>query len=329
MQIANSVLDVRRASEQLTHKEIEEFARNATISEIYSPTTPVEPTGVWRSCRLSVKAITYRNLLGVTVSFFFCFSSYVSLLSLQSSLNSDEGLGLASLITLGVLFSLGVFFSPSLIGLLGTKRSIICGYVAILIYTVSNYYPSWYTLIPGSAVGGFGAASVLWTGAYTHINSVAIKSALPLKEDPKYLISLFTGIFTLFYKAAYLPGNTVSSLVLFNSRPVNTSIIVEGNSSCNNMEAANLDELYVYIMLSFFVVLDLAGITTVALFVDELGTKRNSLISCKQFFKHHFVAPAKSVVKVMFSCNMILLTPSLILGAISISLMQGLYAKVR
>ena len=327
MEITNSALDVRRASEQLTRKEIEEFARNAIVTEIYSPTTPVEPTGAWKGCKISDKAITYKNLLGASISFFACFSAYTSLLTLQSSLNSDEGLGLASLIILSGVFSVGVFFSPTLLSVLGTKYSIICGYITILIYILSNYYPSWYTLVPGSVIVGFGAGSLIWTGAYSHINSVAVKSAMAVKEDSKYLISLFTGVFTIFYKAAYLPGNIISSIILFNSRQANVSI-AGGNSSCNNMDAANLDEFYVYIMLSVFMMFGGLAIAIAALFVDELGTKRSSL-SCKQFLQHHFVTPVKSMFKVIISYNMVLLAPLVMLSAMSISLMQGLYAKVR
>ena len=199
---------------------------------------------MWRKCQVSDRATAYKNVLGVGVSFFACFSAFVVETSLQSSLNSNEGLGLASLIVLNAAASLGVFFSPTVVSVLGTKYSTISGYVGFLLFTLSNYYPSWYTLVPGTACAGFALGIVLWTGMYTHISTVAVKSALTLNESPKHLIALFTGVFTFFYKSAYFPGNMVSSIVLFSNNHENNSV-VGGNRSCNNMAAANLDELYI------------------------------------------------------------------------------------
>ena len=130
--------------------------------------------------------------------------------------------------------------------------------MSLTAYTLLNFYPSWYTLMPGSVIAGLGSGTVFGIGSYSHVNTIAVKSALTFKEDPKVLISLFTGVFTFFYKVAYFPANIVSSAVLLNNKETSISV-VQGNNSCNNIKTANLDKLYMYILLSVFVVFDLAG----------------------------------------------------------------------
>ena len=114
---------------------------------------------------------------------------------------------------------------------------------------------------------------------------------------------------------------------MFNNKQVNSSIL-QSNSSCNNTEAANLDEVYIYIMLSVFVVFDVVGITIAALLVDELRPKREPL-SAKQFLKIHLAAPTKSMVNILVSFNMILLAPVILLSTLAISFASGIFAKVR
>ena len=69
----------------------------------------------------------------------------------------------------------------------------------MLIYTLSNFYPHWYTLIPGSICLGL-ALGPLWASLNVHITTVAIRFAPNLNETPGYVVALFTGIHTFFIK---------------------------------------------------------------------------------------------------------------------------------
>ena len=51
----------------------------------------------------------------------------------------------------------------------------------MLIYTLSNFYPHWYTLIPGSICLGL-AFGPLWASLNVHITTVAIRFAPNLNE---------------------------------------------------------------------------------------------------------------------------------------------------
>ena len=327
MEVGQSMLDVRRASEQLTQQEIEEFARNVSISQLCSPTDPVAPTGVWKHCPMSHKVTAYRNVMGVSISLWFCLSAVFAVISLQSSLNADQGLGLATLFGSTIFQSIIAMASPTLLGLLDFKYAVLTGYVSFLAYVVLNYYSSWYTLAPGALFLGFSFGAVIWTGVYSQITLVALKSGGPLKENPKYLVALFTGVVTFFVELSYIPGNLVSSVVLFFDQQEATYGPWE-NATCNNTEAANLDETYLYVMLSVYAVFLLAAIGVMFLFADNLGTDRR-FMSPGQFIKQHLHKPCVAVTKMLVHWKMLLLAPMLLLVGLLIATVLGMYPKVK
>ena len=85
------------------------------------------------------------------ISFVFTISCQ----NLQSSLNRDEGLGLASLCVIYVALVLScMFVPPFMIGRLGCKWALALSMTCYVLYTVANFYPSWYTLMPASFLLG-------------------------------------------------------------------------------------------------------------------------------------------------------------------------------
>ena len=302
------------------------FSGNGSLVELFSPTTPIVPTGAWRQCHISNKATAYRNVLGVSLSFWAAFSTMVVLSSLQSSLNADQGLGLATLVLVDLVVAVSVFLSAPAVIMLGTKRGMIVGQIGFLVFALTNYYPSWYTLIPGAIVVGFSMGALVWTSIYCHVTAVAVKSAVVLNEDPKYLMALFTGILTFFIKVGYLPGNLISSIVLFNNG-VERSSVVGDNGTCTSSEVANLDIKYIYIMLSVLVVFNLAGILIAVLFVDEIRTDRKLLLS-SDYVALHFKKPIAEVFGVLLNWKLLLMAPIILYNTLTVSFILGLYAKV-
>ena len=320
------MLDLRRASEQLTQKEIEEFARNVSINQLCSPTDPIAPTGVWKHCRMSQRATAYRNVIGVSTSLWFCLSAVFAVIGLQSSLNVDQGLGLATLFISTLFQAFVALVSPTLLSLLGSKYALLTGYFSFLLYTVLNYYPRWYTLTPGALFLGFSFGAVTWTAIFSHVTMVAIRSAASLKENPKYLVALFTGILIFFLELSYIPGNLVSSAILFFDGQEGASVAWQ-NATCNNTEAANLDETYLYIMLSVYVVFLIVGIAIILLFVDDLGTDRK-FMSPRQFVMQHLSKPFVAVTKMLVNWKILLLAPMIFLAALLAATVLGMYLKV-
>ena len=327
---SDSLLDVRRAIEQLSSEDLKEFAKNVTLSELYpAPRTPVGRQGVWKRCEISSRAIAYKNLLGVSVSFLLVFSPYLSETSLQSSINAADNLGLASLVTLFGSFVLSGIATPSVLRVLGTKHSLVIGYVMFLLYTVANYYPDWYTLIPGSVLLGI-ASGPVWASLNTHITTIAYQFAPSLGEKPAYLVTIFNGVLVFFFKLAYLPGNVVSSAVLFSGREqsnLSQPMDSANQSICNNTEAANLDLLYLYVLVSVFVLFDVMGILLLVIVVDNLKTERKFMSRQRQI-QEYVKQPLKAMVKMFFTINMNLIVPIPLLNGVMIAFALGPFAKV-
>ncbi|MCI0139951.1 hypothetical protein, partial [Enterococcus faecalis] len=60
----------------------------------------------------------------------------------QSSLNADEGIGLASnSVTFSSIILSSMFITPTVIRYLGSKWTIFAGMACNVIYTLGNFYP--------------------------------------------------------------------------------------------------------------------------------------------------------------------------------------------
>ncbi|PNJ17545.1 UNC93A isoform 4 [Pongo abelii] len=154
-----------------------------------------------------------RNVLVVSFGFLLLFTAYGGLQSLQSSLYSEEGLGVTALSTLygGMLLS-SMFLPPLLIERLGCKGTIIlsmCGYVA---FSVGNFFASWYTLIPTSILLGLGAAP-LWSAQCTYLTIMGNTHAEKAGKRGKDMVNQYFGIFFLIFQSSGIWGNLISSLV--------------------------------------------------------------------------------------------------------------------
>ena len=96
-----------------------------------------------------------KNVYIISFGFLFLFTAFQSLQNLQSSLNKVEGLGLASLsVIYGALILSCIFVPPFVIGRLGCKWTLVLSMTGYVLYTVSNYYARWGTLIPASIIIG-------------------------------------------------------------------------------------------------------------------------------------------------------------------------------
>lgn len=96
-----------------------------------------------------------KNVFIISFGFLFLFTAFQSLQNLQSSLNKDEGLGLVSLsVIYGALILSCILVPPFVIGRLGCKWTLVMSMIGYVLYTVSNYYARWGTLIPASIIIG-------------------------------------------------------------------------------------------------------------------------------------------------------------------------------
>ena len=321
--ISNSLCDVRRQCELPTPQELRDLMQDGE----QKPSLLSEERATCRCCSWSPKAKAYKNLFGIAVSYMILFSVHLAVVGLQSSVNDDDGLGLASLCILYGIFIFSGFYSSSVIRLFGTKYTLIVCYVGFTLYTSSNYYPHWYTLIPGSVCVGIVFGPLL-ASLNTHITTIAIQCAPALKENSTYLVSLFTGILAMFYKLSYIPANLASSVILLNGRQENTSILDTSlGDICNNTEAMNFDRLYLYILLSVYVVFDIVAIVILISFVDHLGVDTRFL-SVSKMYEIYFKKPFVATFKMFLNWKLILIAPMMGFDGFVVSFGLGQFAKV-
>lgn len=273
----------------------------------------------------------YRNVLGIGFSFLFVFTSFLGLQNLQSSINSDGGLGLTSLAVLYVFFMLFGIVSPSVLSILGTKYSLVAGMLCFLLYTLSNFYPSWYTLVPASVIVGMGSA-LIWAAASSHIVEVAVIVAPKLKADKNHLISTFTGLFFLCFQIAQVPGNLASSLILFPYGGLNRTVSdsKEHNSSatdyCQQSTAAGqeFEAQYLYILCAVYSLCVCVGILFSVFMITHLGTNK-AFFSSTRKFELFVKEPLLDLFKVLRNYKMVLIAPISIFNGLEQSFAFGTF----
>ena len=329
MESRSSLYDLRRQSELPSPYELRDFIQNTKRK----PSWLEQEKETCQCCIWSPRAKAYKNLLGAGLSYMFIMSALVALIGLQSSLNDEQGLGLATLAISNVVFLIFGLFAATVISILGTKYAALFSYILLTIYTLANFYPHWYTLVPSNVFAGIGLGLV-FASLDVHITTIAIHYAPALKENPDYLVSLFTGIHSMFFKLSFIPSNSAITIILFseqaqvsnnsdNAGIIDTSL----GSVCNNTEAATLDPLYVYILISFFVLLDLLAIIICLTLMDHLGTETR-FHSFGNAVKIYLRKPIVTTFKIFLDWKIYMILPMMILDGYLTSFMLGFFAKV-
>uniref|UniRef100_A0A338P720 Unc-93 homolog A2 n=1 Tax=Mus musculus TaxID=10090 RepID=A0A338P720_MOUSE len=87
-----------------------------------------------------------KNVLVVSCGFLLLFTAYGGLQNLQSSLYSEQGLGVATLSTLyaSVLLS-SMFLPPILIKKCGCKWTIVGSMCCYVVFSLGNFHANWYS----------------------------------------------------------------------------------------------------------------------------------------------------------------------------------------
>ena len=101
------------------------------------------------------KMFIYKNLTVVSLGFLLLFTAFQALQNLQSSIHQDAELGLASLcIIYAALVISCMFVPPLLINRLGCKYTIMLAMTGYVTFTLANFYPRYWTLLPTSFLLG-------------------------------------------------------------------------------------------------------------------------------------------------------------------------------
>ncbi|XP_070561128.1 protein unc-93 homolog A-like [Ptychodera flava] len=164
--------------------------------------------------RRKIKRRIWKNIFVLGLAFMVSFSAFDGLQALQSSINCNEGLGFASLITLYISFIFsGLFLPNAVIRLLGVKWTIVFCMACYMMYSLANFRPDWYTLIPTSVVVGL-AAGPLWTSQSVYVSASAyIFAEVSDKETPDSMLGKLFGVISSIYYMRGIVGNFISATV--------------------------------------------------------------------------------------------------------------------
>ena len=304
----------------------------------------------------------YKSLAFLCISFHLIFASFLSLQALQSSFN--ETLGLISLAVLYVFFMGSCLLAPFVIMVVGPKYVISVCFLCHCVYIATNYYPSYYTLIPGSILLGC-ASGPLGASVGVYLVGLAKEVAQILQKEAAKYISIFVGIFFLAFFLAAPVGNAVASAILLADAG-GLSALTNGDGSTNNsfvcmtptngsgnassefvctdstsrggnasnsfmyMDATQSQEVSCwafYLLMSIFLLFDFSAFVMSLFGLDRISENNNSKRTCRHIMKQ-FSASLVCVGKMLFNWRFLLLAPICGYSGIHIAIFAGIIARV-
>ena len=284
-----------------------------------------------------------RALMVLSTGFMLVFLAYMALRNLQSSLYSRGGLGLYVLTCVYCFLLIGCIFAPTVVHLLRPKRTMLICMTGILVFIMTNFYPTVYLLIPAACMVGFSLAC-LWTAHSTYMTSIAMSYAAQTGKNIQHVLTKFNGRFFVMFQAAQIIGGALSSFILmmsagdadsprltasnvsiFTANLTNVSFKHCGASYSHSMASAdtvNISRSTVYVMLSIFATFAAAGIVVILLFLDGLeGTMKKSHASIGGRLLATF--------RFLFDLRVVCLMGLMCYSFLQMSFMLGEFTKVR
>ncbi|KAL6096146.1 unc93a [Pungitius sinensis] len=227
----------------------------------------------------------FKNVLVVSVGFLSLFTAYGGLQSLQSSLNAEDGMGVASLsvIYASIIVS-SMFLPPIMIKNLGCKWTIVAGMACYVSYSFGNLYPGWYTLIPTSVILGLGG-SPLWSAKCTYLTIAGNLQGAKEGKKGADVINHYFGIFFFIFQSSAVWGNLMSSLIF--QQDTNIANIPEeqlqtcGAANCGlnislNGTTTRPAQNLVEILVGCYIGVGLLAMLIVAVFLDNVDREQSS-----------------------------------------------------
>lgn len=227
----------------------------------------------------------FKNVLVVSIGFLSLFTAYGGLQSLQSSLNAEQGMGVASLsvIYASIIVS-SMFLPPIMIKNLGCKWTIVVGMACYVSYSLGNLYPGWYTLIPTSIILGLGG-SPLWSAKCTYLTILGNVQAAKEGKKGSDIINQYFGIFFFIFQSSAVWGNLMSSLIF--GQDTNIADIPEeqlqtcgaadcGLSVSSNSTTTRPEQKLVWTLVGAYIGVGVLAILIISIFLDNIDQKQAS-----------------------------------------------------
>ncbi|XP_061609790.1 protein unc-93 homolog A [Phyllopteryx taeniolatus] len=274
-----------------------------------------------------------KNVLVVSLGFLSLFTAYGGLQSLQSSLNAEEGMGVASLsvIYASIILS-SMFLPPLMIKNLGCKWTIVAGMACYVSYSFGNLYPGWYTLIPTSVILGLGG-SPLWSAKCTYLTiSGNAQAAKEGKKGPD-VINQYFGLFFFIFQSSAVWGNLMSSLIF--GQDTNMIDVTDeqlqfcGAADCglnvtSNSTAGRPAQKLVWTLVGCYIGVGVLAMLIVAVFLDNIDAERTVRFrDNREPFRHTLLA----TFRLLKDWRLLTLIPLTMYSGFEQSFLSGEYTK--
>lgn len=229
-----------KSGQALLTRTLEQVKRSL---EDLSPTIS-RPTDSTEEKKLNQLKNTYlKNLIVLSIGFMLVYAPFFALRNLQSSINPDGGLGLLSMSVTYASFVVGCICATALVQNVRPKMAILMSLFGYFIYTASNFYPGYYTLVPASAILGFTMA-LLWTAQGTYITSIAVAYAAVAGKNHNNILGLFNGFFLFLIQIAQILGNLVSSTVFNIEMAREQNVLTHANQTSITPRVVGINKLF-------------------------------------------------------------------------------------
>ena len=180
---------------------------------------------------------SYVKLVTFGVGFSLLGIAFYGMSSLTTSFNPK--LGSFSLTSVYVGFLSSLFVTPSLVNILGAKICAVGGGFCALTFSISYFYPSWYTLLPSSLAMGVGYG-LLYAASGTIKNDEVRRCVEQWKVDPEIYQGRFSAIIISLGLGTAMCLSGLFSFVILSftdvdhARPNGSCIVSVANTSLND-----------------------------------------------------------------------------------------------
>ncbi len=136
-----------------------------------------------------------KNIFLMSFCFLLVFSAFVGLMRLQSSLNTDSGLGTITQACMGGTMVISCLAIPKLlISQVGHKWTMAISMSGYILWIAANGYPTWATLVPTAVLVGL-CGGPLWIAQASYVTSLGSRWHRMCGEPEKAVISRLFGYF--------------------------------------------------------------------------------------------------------------------------------------
>uniref|UniRef100_A0A096MIK9 Protein unc-93 homolog A n=1 Tax=Poecilia formosa TaxID=48698 RepID=A0A096MIK9_POEFO len=282
----------------------------------------------------------FKNVLVVSIGFLSLFTAYGGLQSLQSSLNAEQGMGVASLsVIYAAIIISSMFLPPIMIKNLGCKWTIVVGMACYVSYSFGNLYPGWYTLIPTSFILGLGG-SPLWSAKCTYLTISGNVQAAKDNKKGADVVNHYFGIFFFIFQSSAVWGNLMSSLIFGQDSNIETNIpedilstcgahgcgiTLETNSnSTNGTTSSRPAQKLIWTLLGCYIGVGVLAILIISIFLDNIDHEQTSQFrGNREPFCHTFLA----TFRLLKDWRLLTLIPLTMYSGFEQSFLSGEYTK--